>query len=48
VKRVGCFDNARVMPSSFAVGVHVPIEQFGDIIAQPIPGGLHHRYADLN
>jgi Integrase core domain len=22
-----------------------PIERFGDIIAQPILGGLHHRYA---
>ena len=24
-----------------------PIERFGDIIAQPILGGLHHRYARI-
>ena len=24
-----------------------PLERFGDIIAQPIPGGLHHRYARI-
>src|SRR5262249_11953067 len=24
-----------------------PIEWFGDIIAQPILGGLHHRYARI-
>jgi len=24
-----------------------PIEQFGDIVAQPILGGLHHRYARI-
>ena len=24
-----------------------PVERFGDIIAQPILGGLHHRYARI-
>jgi hypothetical protein len=24
-----------------------PIERFGDIIAYPILGGLHHRYARI-
>jgi hypothetical protein len=24
-----------------------PIERFGDIVAHPILGGLHHRYARI-
>ncbi len=26
---------------------HRPIEQFGDIVAYPILGGLHHRYTRI-
>jgi hypothetical protein len=39
---VRCYALVRSPPTSAACH---PIERFGDIIAYPILGGLHHRYA---
>ena len=44
----GYYNEARAHPSlGKDTPISRPIEQFGRVIAEPMVGGLHHRYARI-